>query len=76
MDDITDASVISYRDELIVEVLGTDEYGSLDVVSYQFDYDNESRHIVVPKQSVDREHLTTIETALEDEGYRMASVEH
>lgn len=69
----TDVSVIPYRDELIVELLGTDDHGAVDVVSYQFDYDSESRDVVVPRQSIDGEHISDVAAALEDEGYRMAS---
>lgn len=76
MSEYTDASVTAYRDELIVELFGTDDHGNLDVISYQFDYDDASRDIVVPKGPVDREHISAIETTLEDEGYQMVSLDH
>lgn len=76
MAEYTDFSVTAYRDELIVELFGTDDHGSFDVISYQFDYDNASRDIVVPKGAVDREHISAIETVLNDEGYQMIPVDH
>lgn len=75
MNDYSDASVITYRDELIVELLGTDDYGSLDVVSYQFDYDDESRKVVVPKQTIDGGHRSAVEAVLQEQGYRLETAD-
>lgn len=75
MNDYSDASVIPYRDELVVELLGTDDYGSLDVVSYQFDYDGESREVVVPKQAIDGGHRSAIEAVLHEKGYRLETAD-
>lgn len=73
MRDHTDTSVIPYRDELLVELMGTDDYGSVDVMTYQFDYDNDARDIVVPRGEITSGHVSVIEAASADEGYRLMS---
>jgi hypothetical protein len=68
MDSIESVRVIEYRDEVIVELQGTDEHGVIDVVSYQFAYEDEERAISL-EGSVDADHATIINETLTDEGF-------
>lgn len=70
MGDSLDVSVISYRDEVIVEILTTDEYGQPDAITYQFAFDDGPRTLV-PKQSIDSEHVGDIKQELTSKGYQM-----
>lgn len=73
--DVTTTSVFAYRDEIIVELVGSGDRGSIDVRSYQFGYDDGSYERVVPKHPIDDDHRSAVETALADHGYQLAAPE-
>lgn len=73
MEQIHSSRVIGYQDELLVELLGSDEHGEVDAVTYQFDYGDADR-TVNPKEPIDDAHRAAVETVLEQEGYQLASV--
>jgi hypothetical protein len=68
MDSFDGIRVIEYRDEVIVEVQGTDEHGEIDVISYQFAYEDKDRSIS-PKGSVEDDHETIVNETLVEEGF-------
>lgn len=51
METINDAQLFGYREEVIVELQGTDDRGALDIVSYQFAYEDEQ--LLSPKGQID-----------------------
>ena len=71
METIEETSVTAYRDELILEFIGTDENGDISVISYQFAFDDESPELVHPKQALDEMQIEKIQSALEAEGYQL-----
>lgn len=75
MEDVEDTLVNAYRDELIIELTGTDQYGGFAVISYRFDFDGESGDTVRPKQSIESDHVPVVVDALENEGYRLEAGE-
>lgn len=64
---ISGSSVYRYAEELIVELTGVDGDGDFVVLSYQFDYTEES--VVTPKQSVEQAHVDVVASGLDDAGY-------
>lgn len=71
---VTDARIIEYQDELLVEVVGRDDRGDIDVVSYQFDY-AEGDGGLRPKGSIAEPHRDMVRDALEEGGYPLESVQ-
>lgn len=71
-DPIESARVIEYRDEVIVELQGTDEHGAIDVVSYQFSYGDDGRTLS-PRGPVDDGHASLVRETLEEGGFRSAA---
>lgn len=65
---ITNCSVYTFSDELIVELTGEDEDGIIVALSYQFEYEHD-RTTVQPKQPVDPEHASYVQDGLDDHGY-------
>lgn len=72
MGDTLNVSVIVYRDEVLVEVLDTDEYGQPDAITYQFAFGDDPRTLN-PKQSIESEHTSVVQNALAEEGYQLPS---
>lgn len=74
MDSTVDARVIPYRDEVIVEIQGTDEHGTIDVISYQFAIEDD-RRTLSPKGPLDDSHRPEIEQALRSEGFDLVTMD-
>lgn len=74
MDSTVDVRVFAYRDEVIVEVQGTDEHGMIDVISYQFSI-QEDRRTLSPKGKVDDSHRSEIKQALQREGFELVTLD-
>ena len=71
METIDGAQVFRYREEVIVEVQGTDEQGAIDVVTYQLAYGEDDRTLM-PKGPVDKEHTSIVKEILEKEGFQLS----
>lgn len=71
MDEPTVSTVVSFPDEVLVELTGEDEAGEIGVVSYQFEYASERQNAVRPKQNLDGHHRTIVEDALDENDYRL-----
>lgn len=72
MPDMSDATVYEYPDEVIVEVIGSDEFGEIAAITYQFSYVDGSGQAVAAKHSIDDAHDEVAEAALTERGYRLA----
>lgn len=70
---IEDISVIRYRDQVIIELVGTDKHGEIGVISYQFDRDGNSSGILEPKSAIQTHHREAVTEALRSEGFQLAS---
>lgn len=64
--------VIKYSDEVIVEIYDNDEYGEIDVVSYQFAFEDDGRTVSL-KGSLDDNHVSEVREALNNEGFTYSS---
>lgn len=65
---ITNCSVYTFADELIVELTGEDEDGIITALSYQFDYEPGCADVQA-KGSVDPEYVQYVHEGLEDQGF-------
>lgn len=71
METIEDTSVTTYRDELILEFIGSDENDDIAVISHHFTFDDDLPDVVQPKQALDEMQIGPIQGALEAEGYQV-----
>lgn len=72
MEEITDISVITFGDELLVEILGTDEDGEITVLTYEFEFaDSGDSQVVHPKQGIESAYREVIEDALKENEIRL-----
>ncbi|MBX0286069.1 hypothetical protein [Haloarcula salinisoli] len=71
---ITGTSVYPYANELIVELTGVDEDDDFVVLSYQFDYSEETA-AVEPKGPVEDAHREQVATGLSEAGYDWPGVD-
>lgn len=75
MADITDTSVYEYPDKVLVEVIGSDEYGEVAAITYPFSYDDDARDEVSANQPIEDGHLDLAKEALAERGYRVTVTE-
>lgn len=75
MADPSDITVYEYPGEVLVEILGSDEFGEVTAVTYQFSYVDSARQAVTADQTIDDAHVEAATDALADQGYRLAASE-
>lgn len=74
MADITDTSVYEYPDKVLVEVIGSDEFGEVAAITYPFSYDD-GGEAVSANQPIDDGHVELAREALTERGYRVTVTE-
>lgn len=74
MEQVTDGRVISFHNELLVELQGVDERGEIATISYSFT-DKETDKTVSPKEPIHEVHRSAVEQALDQEGYELVHIE-
>ena len=63
MDQVNSARAIKFGGDLLVELQGTDNQGTIAVISYEFDVGDESQELT-PKEPIDDEHVSIVRDAL------------
>lgn len=71
--EITDYSVFTYPNEIIVELWGQTADGEFTTISYQFELTSSGTKRVQPRDPVDDAHEDTIYDALSEAGYELVS---
>ena len=71
--EITDYSVFTYPNEIIVELRGQTTDGKFTAISYQFELTSSDAKRVQPRDSVDEDHEGTIYDALSEAGYELVT---
>lgn len=73
MEQINSAQAIKFGDEILVEIQGTDEHNVIAVKSYQFAFE-EDEQALIPKESVDEEHVSIVRDTLQESGFHWVTV--
>lgn len=68
--DVERAGVIEYQTEVVVELQGTDEFGMVDVISYEFAREDVGG-TVSEVEGVQEDHRSIVRDTQEDEGFTL-----
>ena len=69
MDQVNSARAIKFGGDILVELQGMDNQGTIAVISYEFDFGDEG-HELTPKEPIDDEHVSIVRDALVEDGFQ------
>ncbi|WP_254544631.1 MULTISPECIES: hypothetical protein [Halobacteriales] len=73
MEEVTDTKTYEWADEVVVEVMGTDEQGEFAIVSYHFAFEDIQNATIRLQGEIEPEHESHIVAALSDAGYTLTT---
>lgn len=69
----SDITVYEYPNEVIVEIIGNDEFGEIAAITYQFSYVDGGEGQLAANQGIDDPHLELTRDALAERGYQLTA---